>query len=150
MLRDVWHAGCDVKNICCAVLQEDNGIPVHLKGGTADALLYRTTMALTVLGEKTFLSPVWKRVSTVQEMQNIQHVFFCLILHFHVLTVDCVHSDFSANLCSLVRFEWDSTTQRFFYEFWSGSLVAGTWSDLRLTDYKAASLTKRLREINSC
>merc|ERR1711915_609015 len=32
------------------LFQEDNGIPVHLKGGTADALLYRTTMALTVLG----------------------------------------------------------------------------------------------------
>ncbi|CAJ1077707.1 hypothetical protein FQN60_015491 [Xyrichtys novacula] len=32
------------------VFQEDNGIPVHLKGGTVDALLYRTTMMLTVLG----------------------------------------------------------------------------------------------------
>ncbi|XP_054618542.1 cytochrome c oxidase subunit 7A2, mitochondrial [Dunckerocampus dactyliophorus] len=32
------------------LFQEDNGLPVHLKGGTADALLYRTTMALTVLG----------------------------------------------------------------------------------------------------
>ncbi|XP_039872941.1 cytochrome c oxidase subunit 7A2, mitochondrial [Pelmatolapia mariae] len=32
------------------VFQEDNGMPVHLKGGSADALLYRTTMALTVLG----------------------------------------------------------------------------------------------------
>ncbi|KAM7368317.1 hypothetical protein PAMP_014546 [Pampus punctatissimus] len=32
------------------MFQEDNGLPVHLKGGTADALLYRTTMALTVLG----------------------------------------------------------------------------------------------------
>uniref|UniRef100_UPI003AB0F2D3 cytochrome c oxidase subunit 7A2, mitochondrial-like n=1 Tax=Centroberyx gerrardi TaxID=166262 RepID=UPI003AB0F2D3 len=30
--------------------QEDNGMPVHLKGGTGDALLYRTTMALTILG----------------------------------------------------------------------------------------------------
>ncbi|XP_028653347.1 cytochrome c oxidase subunit 7A2, mitochondrial [Erpetoichthys calabaricus] len=30
--------------------QEDNGVPVHLKGGTGDALLYRFTMALTVLG----------------------------------------------------------------------------------------------------
>ncbi|CAI5684664.1 unnamed protein product [Oreochromis niloticus] len=29
---------------------EDNGMPVHLKGGSGDALLYRTTMALTVLG----------------------------------------------------------------------------------------------------
>ncbi|KAG8011517.1 Cytochrome c oxidase subunit 7A2, partial [Nibea albiflora] len=32
------------------VLQEDNGMPIHLKGGTKDALLYRTTMVLTVLG----------------------------------------------------------------------------------------------------
>ncbi|KAM7395885.1 hypothetical protein PAMA_007250 [Pampus argenteus] len=32
------------------LFQEDNGIPVHLKGGTADVLLYRATMVLTVLG----------------------------------------------------------------------------------------------------
>uniref|UniRef100_A0A8C6M1E0 Cytochrome c oxidase subunit 7A2, mitochondrial n=1 Tax=Nothobranchius furzeri TaxID=105023 RepID=A0A8C6M1E0_NOTFU len=32
------------------MFQEDNGIPVHLKGGTADALLYRMTMSLSVLG----------------------------------------------------------------------------------------------------
>ncbi|XP_076835068.1 cytochrome c oxidase subunit 7A2a [Brachyhypopomus gauderio] len=32
------------------LFQEDNGIPVHLKGGAKDALLYRATMALTVLG----------------------------------------------------------------------------------------------------
>ncbi|XP_041661903.1 cytochrome c oxidase subunit 7A2, mitochondrial-like [Cheilinus undulatus] len=30
--------------------QADNGMPVHLKGGSLDSLLYRTTMALTVLG----------------------------------------------------------------------------------------------------
>uniref|UniRef100_A0AAR2JUD7 Cytochrome c oxidase subunit 7A2, mitochondrial n=1 Tax=Pygocentrus nattereri TaxID=42514 RepID=A0AAR2JUD7_PYGNA len=30
---------------------EDNGIPVHLKGGAKDALLYRATMALTVFGD---------------------------------------------------------------------------------------------------
>ncbi|TKS75329.1 Cytochrome c oxidase subunit 7A2, mitochondrial [Collichthys lucidus] len=29
---------------------EDNGMPIHLKGGSSDAVLYRTTMALTVLG----------------------------------------------------------------------------------------------------
>uniref|UniRef100_A0A8P4FXC0 Cytochrome c oxidase subunit 7A2, mitochondrial n=2 Tax=Dicentrarchus labrax TaxID=13489 RepID=A0A8P4FXC0_DICLA len=33
-----------------SLLQENDGIPIHLKGGTADALLYRTTMALTILG----------------------------------------------------------------------------------------------------
>uniref|UniRef100_A0A3B3ZWZ6 Cytochrome c oxidase subunit 7A2, mitochondrial n=1 Tax=Periophthalmus magnuspinnatus TaxID=409849 RepID=A0A3B3ZWZ6_9GOBI len=32
------------------VFCEDNGMPVHLKGGSADALLYRTTMVLTVMG----------------------------------------------------------------------------------------------------
>ncbi|XP_026198002.1 cytochrome c oxidase subunit 7A2, mitochondrial [Anabas testudineus] len=32
------------------LFQEDNGIPVHLKGGSSDALLYRATMALTALG----------------------------------------------------------------------------------------------------
>ncbi|XP_031148922.1 cytochrome c oxidase subunit 7A2, mitochondrial [Sander lucioperca] len=32
------------------MFQEDNGMPIHLKGGTSDALLYRTTMALTILG----------------------------------------------------------------------------------------------------
>ncbi|XP_006004107.1 cytochrome c oxidase subunit 7A2, mitochondrial [Latimeria chalumnae] len=32
------------------IFQEDNGIPVHLKGGTADALLYRLTMSLTIFG----------------------------------------------------------------------------------------------------
>ncbi|XP_051502274.1 cytochrome c oxidase subunit 7A2, mitochondrial-like isoform X1 [Myxocyprinus asiaticus] len=32
------------------MFQEDNGMPVHLKGGAKDALLYRATMALTVFG----------------------------------------------------------------------------------------------------
>ncbi|CAH2248927.1 cytochrome c oxidase subunit 7A2, mitochondrial [Pelobates cultripes] len=32
------------------LFQEDNGIPVHLKGGVGDALFYRGTMVLTVLG----------------------------------------------------------------------------------------------------
>uniref|UniRef100_G3SQ77 Cytochrome c oxidase subunit 7A2, mitochondrial n=2 Tax=Loxodonta africana TaxID=9785 RepID=G3SQ77_LOXAF len=32
------------------LFQEDNGIPVHLKGGAADALLYRATLVLTVGG----------------------------------------------------------------------------------------------------
>ncbi|XP_076611685.1 cytochrome c oxidase subunit 7A2b [Chaetodon auriga] len=42
------------------VFQEDNGMPVHLKGGTADALLYRTTMVLTVLGTGYVLYEVVK------------------------------------------------------------------------------------------
>ncbi|KAM6969680.1 cytochrome c oxidase subunit 7A2a [Tautogolabrus adspersus] len=32
------------------LFQEDNGMPIHLKGGTKDALLYRATMTLTVFG----------------------------------------------------------------------------------------------------
>ncbi|NXC16405.1 CX7A2 oxidase, partial [Corythaeola cristata] len=33
------------------LFQEDNGIPVHLKGGIMDALLYRVTMGLSVFGK---------------------------------------------------------------------------------------------------
>ncbi|NXY17223.1 CX7A2 oxidase, partial [Atrichornis clamosus] len=33
------------------LFQEDNGLPVHLKGGSKDAVLYRTTMGLTLLGK---------------------------------------------------------------------------------------------------
>ncbi|CAN9510836.1 unnamed protein product [Ophioblennius macclurei] len=32
------------------VFQEDNGLPVHIKGGTVDVLLYRATMTLTITG----------------------------------------------------------------------------------------------------
>ncbi|XP_010877448.1 cytochrome c oxidase subunit 7A2, mitochondrial [Esox lucius] len=32
------------------LFQADNGIPVHLKGGAMDAILYRLTMGLTVFG----------------------------------------------------------------------------------------------------
>uniref|UniRef100_A0A2K6GTW5 Cytochrome c oxidase subunit 7A2, mitochondrial n=1 Tax=Propithecus coquereli TaxID=379532 RepID=A0A2K6GTW5_PROCO len=32
------------------LFQEDNGIPVHLKDGVADALLYKATMIFTVGG----------------------------------------------------------------------------------------------------
>ncbi|XP_076604696.1 cytochrome c oxidase subunit 7A2, mitochondrial-like [Chaetodon auriga] len=32
------------------VFQENNGMPIHLKGGSKDALLYRATMTLTVFG----------------------------------------------------------------------------------------------------
>ncbi|GLD56969.1 cytochrome c oxidase subunit 7A2, mitochondrial [Lates japonicus] len=41
------------------VFQEDNGLPVHLKGGTADALLYRTTMTLTVFGTGYVIYELW-------------------------------------------------------------------------------------------
>nr|XP_033498114.1 cytochrome c oxidase subunit 7A2, mitochondrial-like isoform X1 [Epinephelus lanceolatus] len=32
------------------MFQEDNGMPIHLKGGSKDAVLYRATMTLTVFG----------------------------------------------------------------------------------------------------
>uniref|UniRef100_A0A8V0XIK8 Cytochrome c oxidase subunit 7A2, mitochondrial n=1 Tax=Gallus gallus TaxID=9031 RepID=A0A8V0XIK8_CHICK len=32
------------------LFQEDNGLPVYLKGGIMDGLLYRVTMGLTVFG----------------------------------------------------------------------------------------------------
>ncbi|NXR45644.1 CX7A2 oxidase, partial [Hippolais icterina] len=32
------------------LFQEDNGLPVHLKAGAKDSLLYRTTAGLTVFG----------------------------------------------------------------------------------------------------
>ncbi|XP_069462365.1 cytochrome c oxidase subunit 7A2, mitochondrial [Ambystoma mexicanum] len=32
------------------LFQEDNGMPVYLKGGIRDALLYRLTMTLSVVG----------------------------------------------------------------------------------------------------
>ncbi|XP_067900532.1 cytochrome c oxidase subunit 7A2, mitochondrial-like isoform X2 [Heterodontus francisci] len=32
------------------IFQADNGMPVHLKGGVTDAVLYRLTMGLTVVG----------------------------------------------------------------------------------------------------
>lgn len=38
--------------MCFLHLQEDNGLPVHIKGGTGDVLLYRATMTLTIAGEE--------------------------------------------------------------------------------------------------
>ncbi|XP_047451116.1 cytochrome c oxidase subunit 7A2, mitochondrial [Mugil cephalus] len=32
------------------LFQEDNGLPVHIKGGTTDVLLYRATMTITITG----------------------------------------------------------------------------------------------------
>nr|ACQ59060.1 Cytochrome c oxidase polypeptide VIIa-liver/heart, mitochondrial precursor [Anoplopoma fimbria] len=33
-------------------MQEDNGLPVHIKGGTFDVVLYRATMTLTLGGNE--------------------------------------------------------------------------------------------------
>ncbi|KAM9442255.1 cytochrome c oxidase subunit 7A2, mitochondrial-like [Salvelinus alpinus] len=32
------------------LFQADNGLPVHIKGGTTDVLLYRLTMTITLAG----------------------------------------------------------------------------------------------------
>ncbi|KAM8952586.1 cytochrome c oxidase subunit 7A2, mitochondrial [Pelodytes ibericus] len=32
------------------LFQEDNGLPIHLKGGVADSLLFRATMVLSIAG----------------------------------------------------------------------------------------------------
>ncbi|KAJ8369144.1 hypothetical protein SKAU_G00091720 [Synaphobranchus kaupii] len=32
------------------LFQEDNGLPVHIKGGTVDVLMYRFTMTITIAG----------------------------------------------------------------------------------------------------
>uniref|UniRef100_H3D0S6 Cytochrome c oxidase subunit 7A1, mitochondrial n=1 Tax=Tetraodon nigroviridis TaxID=99883 RepID=H3D0S6_TETNG len=41
--------------------QEDNGLPVHIKGGTGDVMLYRATMTLTAVG--TCYSLYWLLVA---------------------------------------------------------------------------------------
>ncbi|XP_072548167.1 cytochrome c oxidase subunit 7A1, mitochondrial isoform X1 [Salminus brasiliensis] len=45
------------------LFQEDNGLPVHIKGGTTDVLLYRLTMSLTIAG--TGLSCYWLLVASM-------------------------------------------------------------------------------------
>uniref|UniRef100_A0A669B2A9 Cytochrome c oxidase subunit 7A1, mitochondrial n=1 Tax=Oreochromis niloticus TaxID=8128 RepID=A0A669B2A9_ORENI len=47
------------------IFQADNGLPVHIKGGTGDVLLYRATMTLTIAGEE--------RCSSFQP-----HIAFCI------------------------------------------------------------------------
>ncbi|XP_070826927.1 cytochrome c oxidase subunit 7A1, mitochondrial [Chaetodon trifascialis] len=39
------------------LFQEDNGLPVHIKGGTSDVLLYRATMTISLAG--TCYSVYW-------------------------------------------------------------------------------------------
>ncbi|XP_042295592.1 cytochrome c oxidase subunit 7A2, mitochondrial [Sceloporus undulatus] len=42
------------------LFQEDNGLPVHLKGGTTDVLLYRFTMTLSLFGVAYSLFELFK------------------------------------------------------------------------------------------
>uniref|UniRef100_A0A3B3Z0X2 Cytochrome c oxidase subunit 7A1, mitochondrial n=1 Tax=Poecilia mexicana TaxID=48701 RepID=A0A3B3Z0X2_9TELE len=48
--------------------QEDNGLPVHIKGGTSDVLLYRATMLLTVAG--TCYSIYWLLVASMPKKKE--------------------------------------------------------------------------------
>ncbi|NXA64930.1 CX7A2 oxidase, partial [Mohoua ochrocephala] len=50
------------------LFQEDNGLPVHLKGGAKDALLYRTTAGLTVCG--TIYALYYLLVSSMPKKPN--------------------------------------------------------------------------------
>ncbi|KAM6933413.1 cytochrome c oxidase subunit 7A1, mitochondrial [Xenentodon cancila] len=47
------------------LFQEDNGLPVHIKGGTSDVLLYRVTMTLTIAG--TGYSLYWLLVASMPQ-----------------------------------------------------------------------------------
>ncbi|NXO35844.1 CX7A2 oxidase, partial [Locustella ochotensis] len=48
--------------------QEDNGLPVHLKGGAKDSLLYTTTAGLTVFG--TMYALYYLSVSSMPKKPN--------------------------------------------------------------------------------
>ncbi|XP_028429599.1 cytochrome c oxidase subunit 7A1, mitochondrial [Perca flavescens] len=47
------------------LFQEDNGLPVHIKGGTFDVVLYRATMTLTLGG--TCYSLYWLLVASMPQ-----------------------------------------------------------------------------------
>ncbi|XP_038548880.1 cytochrome c oxidase subunit 7A2, mitochondrial [Micropterus salmoides] len=48
--------------------QEDNGLPVHIKGGTGDVLLYRATMTLTLAG--TCYSLYWLLIASMPQRKG--------------------------------------------------------------------------------
>ncbi|XP_056139582.1 cytochrome c oxidase subunit 7A2, mitochondrial [Lampris incognitus] len=50
------------------LFQEDNGLPVHIKGGTADVLLYRATMTLTIAG--SCYSLYWLLVASMPQKNS--------------------------------------------------------------------------------
>ncbi|NWU43820.1 CX7A2 oxidase, partial [Hylia prasina] len=50
------------------LFQEDNGLPVHLKGGAKDSLLYRTTTGLAVFG--TMYALYYLLVSSMPKKPN--------------------------------------------------------------------------------
>uniref|UniRef100_A0A8C5JNV0 Cytochrome c oxidase subunit 7A2, mitochondrial n=1 Tax=Junco hyemalis TaxID=40217 RepID=A0A8C5JNV0_JUNHY len=50
------------------IFQEDNGLPVHLKGGAKDSMLYRTTAGLTLFG--TMYTVYYLLVSSMPKKPN--------------------------------------------------------------------------------
>ncbi|NXA71640.1 CX7A2 oxidase, partial [Thryothorus ludovicianus] len=50
------------------LFQEDNGLPVYLKGGAKDSLLYRTTAGLTMFG--TMYAVYYLLVSSMPKKPN--------------------------------------------------------------------------------
>ncbi|XP_005491212.2 cytochrome c oxidase subunit 7A2, mitochondrial [Zonotrichia leucophrys gambelii] len=50
------------------IFQEDNGLPVHLKGGAKDSMLYRTTAGLTLFG--TMYAVYYLLVSSMPKKPN--------------------------------------------------------------------------------
>ncbi|XP_077788539.1 cytochrome c oxidase subunit 7A1, mitochondrial isoform X1 [Podarcis muralis] len=61
------------------LFQEDNGLPVHLKGGTIDAMMYRGTMILSVFAKlrEQIVSFFGLRMITVREIFRIFLRPFC-------------------------------------------------------------------------
>ncbi|XP_041653119.1 cytochrome c oxidase subunit 7A2, mitochondrial [Cheilinus undulatus] len=47
------------------LFQADNGLPVHIKGGTVDVVMYRATMTLTAVG--TCYSVYWLLVASMPQ-----------------------------------------------------------------------------------
>ncbi|XP_054135838.1 cytochrome c oxidase subunit 7A2, mitochondrial [Melozone crissalis] len=50
------------------IFQEDNGLPVHLKGGAKDSMFYRTTAGLTLFG--TMYAVYYLLVSSMPKKPN--------------------------------------------------------------------------------
>ncbi|KAM3616394.1 uncharacterized protein V6R79_017185 [Siganus canaliculatus] len=50
------------------LFQADNGLPVHIKGGTTDVVLYRATMTLTAAG--TCYSLYWLLVASFPQKKE--------------------------------------------------------------------------------
>merc|ERR1712071_212650 len=63
------------------MFQEDNGMPIHLKGGAKDALLYRATMGLTILGT-AYVVYVLVSTASPKKPRLIYWTCHCVQQHF--------------------------------------------------------------------